>query len=87
MSKRSLEPGDLVTFLTKDYAGEIGIVSQSITRDRPGHVLSLRNGCILGVPASFQDVRPADKSSEGFAQLAYNLIKLGSRVIEAKLIV
>jgi hypothetical protein len=39
------------------------------------------------VEASLEDVKPADASSEGFAQLGYQLIKLGSHVIEQKLIV
>ena len=85
--KKSLKPGELITLLTKDCNGLIGIVSQPITEDRPGHVLIYQNGCVLGVQVSIQDVMLADKSSEGFAQLAYNLIRLASRVIEARLIV
>ena len=51
-----------------------------------GHVLVHKDGCIFGVKASIEDVVLADISSQGFAQLAYNLIKLGSHVIEQKLI-
>jgi hypothetical protein len=37
--------------------------------------------------ASIEDVEPADENYGGFAQLAYNLIKLGSHGIEQRLIV
>jgi hypothetical protein len=87
MPNPGLQPGELVKVITKPYDGLVGIVSQPIAQDQPGHVLVCKEGCIIGVQASLQDVTLADKSSEGFAQLAYNLIQLGSRVIEARLIV
>jgi hypothetical protein len=55
--------------------------------DHAGHVLVYKEGYILGIQVSLQVVLPAAHSSEGFAQLAYNLIQLGSRVIEARLLV
>lgn len=85
--QRSLNPGALVTLLTKDCHGLVGVVSQPITEDQPGHVLVLREGYLFGFQASAQDVMLADNRTEGFAQLAYNLIQLGSRVIEARLLV
>ncbi|HSK88752.1 MAG TPA: hypothetical protein VK880_10360 [Anaerolineales bacterium] len=87
MPKTSLEPGDLVIVLRGECSGMVGIVTQPITEDDPGHVLLHRQGCILGMQLSYADVAPADRDHEGFAQLAYNLIQLGSRVIEARLIV
>ena len=86
MPRGNLEMGDLVTLLVEEWKGLVGIVSQPITEDHPGHVLVHRNGCIFGVPVSLQDVIPAGQNNEGFAQLAYNLIQLGSHVIEARLI-
>jgi hypothetical protein len=87
MSQKSLEMGDLVTLLAKDWNGLVGVVSQAITKERPGHVLVYKDGCILGVKVSIQDVILADSGNQGFAQLAYQLIKLGSHVIENRLLV
>ncbi|MGD2156729.1 MAG: hypothetical protein PVG14_03085 [Anaerolineales bacterium] len=78
--------GDLIVFSSGERRGVSGIVSQPITGGEPGHVLILQMGHINGVEASFEEVIPADESYEGFAQLAYNLIKLGSHVIEKRLI-
>ena len=86
MSKRNLEIGDLVTVLHQDWQGDVGIVTHPITQDHPGHVLIHQDGSVFGVSVSLEDVTLADESSEGFAQLAYTLVKLGSHVIEARLI-
>lgn len=80
-----LQVGDLVAFRALDGGG-VGIVSRPITGEGPGHVLTLQNEFVVGVTASLQDVEPADEGNEGFAQLAYHLIKLGSHVIEEWLI-
>lgn len=85
--EKQLEIGDLVTVLLEDWKGLVGIVSQPVTEDRPGHVLVHKDGCIFGVQVTLQDVVLADRNHAGYAQLAYNLIQLGSHVIEAKLIV
>jgi hypothetical protein len=87
MPQRSLEPGDMVTLLTKDWNGLVGVVSQAITESHPGHVLVYKDGCIFGVKVSIQDIILADSSNQGFAQLAYHLIRLGSHVIEKRLLV
>ncbi|HAY83849.1 MAG TPA: hypothetical protein DCY42_02690 [Chloroflexi bacterium] len=84
---KSLQIGDLVTFLKADLAGKVGIVSRPILKNRTGHVLVHVDGTILGRDVSPDDVEPAGHSSEGFAQLGYLLIKLGSHVIEKKLLV
>jgi len=87
MSKINLEVGDLVKTLRSEWAGSVGIVTKSITEKSTGHVLLHKDGIIIGVEASLEDVEPVDESNEGFAQLGYQLIKLGSHVIEQKLIV
>jgi hypothetical protein len=87
MSQKSLELGDLVTLLAKDWNGLVGVVSQDITEEHPGHVLVHKDGCIFGVKVSIQDVILADSGNQGFAQLAYHLTKLGSHVIERRLLV
>ena len=85
--QRSLQAGDLVTLLATDWNGFVGVVSQAITEDTPGHVLVQKDSAIIGVSASIQDVILADSSNQGFAQLAYQLIKLGSHVIEKRLLI
>ena len=84
---RQYELGDLVEFRDGDRAGEIGIVSRPITSECAGHVLTLHDGYIAGEAASIDDVRAADEESTGNVQLATSLIKLGSHVIEKRLIV
>lgn len=86
MSKENLEISDIVRLTTDEWVGYVGIVSQPITEASAGHVLVYRAGSILGVSAAMDDVMPADKSTEGYAQLAYNLITLGSHVIEQGLL-
>jgi hypothetical protein len=86
MSKRDLETGDLVKILSSGWAGSVGIVSKPITEQAKGHVLVFKDGFIQGMDATLEDIELVDESSEGFAQLGYLLIKLGSHVIEQKLI-
>jgi hypothetical protein len=86
MSKSNFEIGDIVKFIAKEWADNTGIVSQPISEASPGHVLVHKDGFILGVTAARDEVVPADKSSAGYVQLAYNLIKLGSHVIEQGLL-
>jgi len=87
MSSKKFEVGDLVEVISKDWLGTVGIVSQPITEQHPGHVLIHKDGCILGRNITLGEVVLAGENSEGFAQLGYFLIKLGSHVIEKKLIV
>jgi len=82
----NLEIGDLVTILRGEWTGAVGIVTRAITGQSKGHVLVQQAGSIFGMDASVEDLEPAGESSEGFAQLGYHLIKLGSHVIEQKLI-
>lgn len=86
MARKNLEVGDLVEILSGDLTGSVGIVSKPITEQQPGHVLVHKDGFILGRDVSIEVVQDVDESSEGFAQLGYFLIKLGSHVIEKKLL-
>jgi hypothetical protein len=85
MSRGHLDMGDLVRFKTGEWEGFTGIVSRPITEETAGHVL-IHSGGILGIEATLDDVDLVDETDAGFAQLAYSLIKLGSHVIEKKLI-
>jgi len=85
MSKGNLEIGDVVRLTTGEWQGTSGVVSRPISKGAIGHVLVHKSGYILGVDASMEEVEIVDGSGEGFAQLAYNLIKLGSHVIEKTL--
>jgi hypothetical protein len=87
MSDEAYNFGTLVDFLREDRPVTTGIVSKPIHEDATGHVLIFQDGAIIGLDASMKDVRPADENSTGYAQLGYHLIKLGSLVIEQKLIV
>jgi len=87
MTQKSFEMGDLVRLQVDDWNGFVGVVSQAITVGYPGHVLVHKDGSIFGVKVSIRDVIIADSSTQGFAQLAYTLIKLGSHVIEKRLLV
>ena len=87
MPIQSADLGGLVQFPMARWGGAVGVVSQPITAGSPGHVLILQGEHLQGVPASVDDVEEADEDSAGFAQLASNLIKLGSHVLEQRLIV
>ena len=86
MAQEKLNVGDLVVLSTGEREGISGIVSRPATEGSKGHALVHLDEYILGLDFSVDDVRIADESSEGFAQLAYSLIKLGSHVIEQRLI-
>ena len=86
MAQDSYDVGDLVALTGDNWWGEKAIVSVPVAPGRTGHVLILRDGCILGIDVSHQDLSPLDRTSEGFVQLARKLIDLGSHVIEKKLI-
>ena len=83
---RDLKIGDIVKIETRETADSLGIVSKPFSESGPGHVLVMEGGYIQGMPVNIEDVIPADSTSKGFAQLAYNLIKLGSLVIEQGLL-
>lgn len=76
-----LQVGDLVAFRDGDRGG-VGVVTRAVTAQSPGHILTLHGDELVGVAATTKDVYLADESHEGFVQLAYHLIQLGSHVIE-----
>ena len=86
MSQEKFNVGDMVILSAEGWQGTSGIVSHPATEGSNGHALVLLEGHIHGIDVSINDVQLADESSEGFAQLAYNLIKLGSHVIENTLL-
>lgn len=79
--------GALVKLTAAGKTGLVGVVTEAIAKSTPGYVVFLENGHLQGMQATIEDVAPSDQSTTGFAQLAYNLIELGSHVIEKKLIV
>ena len=85
MSKKEFGLGDIVVLSTEEWQGICGVVSRPITEGSMGHVLVHHDGYILGTDVAADDVDLSDESTEGFAQLAYNLNKLSSRVIGQKL--
>ena len=87
MSDQVLVSGVLVKLTSPGKTGLVGIVTKAISQSTPGYILFLENGILQGMQATIDDVVVSDQSTAGFAQLAYNLIKLGSHVIEKKLIV
>lgn len=86
MSKKEFILGDIVVLSTEEWQGISGVVSLPITKESKGHVLIHQDGHILGVDVSGDEVDLADESNKGFSQLAHNLIKLGSHVIEKTLL-
>jgi len=86
MSKKDLKIGDLVEFLSTERTGMVGIISQPISAQKTGHVLVHIDGFLIGIDAGINEVRLVEEGREGFAQLGYLLIKLGSHVIEKKLL-
>jgi hypothetical protein len=86
MAQDTYDVGDLVALTKDSWRGEKAIVSVPVTPGRTGHVLLLRDGCILGIDVGHHNLAPLDRTSEGFVQLARKLIDLGSHVIEKKLI-
>ncbi len=67
--------------------GGVGVVTAPVTDSATGHVLTLRDGFLVGMPVDLADVTAAGEASEGFAQPACKTIRLGSSVIEQRLLV
>ena len=83
----ALQPGAMVTLRNGSRRGQAAVVSKAISEGKPGTVLILDDASLVGLDVSLEDVDRAAEDSHGFAQLAYQLIKLGSHVIEHRLIV
>lgn len=82
MATENYQVGELVTFISGKWTGFSGVVSWPVTREDPGFVLLQSEGHVAGVITSYDDIEPADKSAQGFTQLAYRLIRLSSYLIE-----
>lgn len=87
MRKKNLVINDLFKIVQGDNAGLVGIVTKSISEENVGHALIYKDNAIIGIDVAIDDIALVDQESKGFAQLGYHLIKLGSHVIEQKLIV
>lgn len=81
------EVGDLVKLAGEGAEGSPAVVSRAIGPGQPGHVLVAGVKGVEGVDVTWEQVAEADETDDGFAQLAYRMIKLGSHVIESRLIV
>jgi hypothetical protein len=86
MSQAEFRVGDLVVLLTEEWQGISAILSKPIDKGGVGHVLIHVDDNIIGVTVSRDEIALADETTQGYAQLAYNLIKLGSIVIEKALV-
>lgn len=86
MSQSIYKIGDMVVLSVADRRDVSAVVSSPIEPGRAGHVLSIKDGYLIGTDASVDEVTLVDESTQGFAQLAYKLIKLGSHVIEKTLL-
>ena len=86
MAKKSYQVGDMVVLSTDERQGQSAVVCAPAKPGKDGHVLLLSEGFIRGVSVSVEDISLAEEDARGFAQLASNLIKLGSHVIEKRII-
>jgi hypothetical protein len=86
VTQKAFKVGEMVVLTSGRWRGSTAIISQAIAPGSAGHALLHTDGHIIGVTAAASDVRLATKDTQGFAQLAYGLIKLGSHVIEQGLI-
>jgi hypothetical protein len=82
MADESYQLGELVTFVSGEWTGFAGVVSWPITKEDAGYILVNSEGRVAGIPATYEDIMPADETAKGFTQLAYQLIKLSSQLIE-----
>lgn len=86
MLQDTYKVGDMVVLSTDDWQGQSAVVCAPVKPGKDGHALVLSEGYIRGVSVSVEDITLADEGARGFAQLASNLIKLGSHVIEKRII-
>ena len=86
MSQDTYKVGDIVVLSAENWRDKSAVVSSPVDVGKAGHVLLIKDGSVIGVSASVDDVSAADEGSQGFAQLAKKLIELGSHVIEKTLL-
>ena len=82
MADENYQLGELVSFISGEWVGFAGVVSWPINKEDAGYVLVHSEGRVAGVSTSYEDIKPADETAKGFTQLAYQLIKLSSQIIE-----
>jgi hypothetical protein len=82
MADENYKQGAQVTFVSGEWAGMAGVVSWPISKEESGYVLVQSEGRVAGVLTSYEDIVLADETTKGFTQLAYQLIKLSSQLIE-----
>lgn len=75
--------GDLVVHKS---SGVFGVISSAEDSRGTGQMLTLRHGSLVGMAVDWHDIRPATDADTGAAQLAHELIRLGSHIIEKRLI-
>ncbi|HZY30261.1 MAG TPA: hypothetical protein VFF86_01335 [Candidatus Methylomirabilis sp.] len=78
------EVGDLVVYTS---SGELGVISSAGDSRGKGQMLILRRRSLVGMAVDWHDIRLATDADTGAAQLAHELIRLGSHIIEKRLIV
>jgi len=78
--------GDLVV-VHHDGEDQGAVVSKPVSPDETGQVLLYDGGVITGLEVSHEDLELADKDVGDWAQLAHTLIKLGSHIIEERLLI
>ena len=82
MSQDSCAFGDLVVVTAGEGQGRTAVVSQPISREAAGSVLFESETWITGRAVALDDVRPAGEGTRGATQLAHQLLKLSSLLIE-----
>ena len=86
MSQNTYKVGDMVVLSMDEWQGQSAVVCAPVKPGQDGHILVLSDGFLRGVSVSVEDITLAEEDARGFAQLASNLIKLGSHVIEKRII-
>ena len=81
------QTGDLVAINSADRDARAGVVAGPTSEGGNAHVLTFADGHVQGVDVGMEDIEIADESVEGWAQLAHTLIRLGSHIIEERLLV
>lgn len=82
MADENYQLGELIRIVSGEWTGFAGVVSWPISKEDGGYVLVHSEGRVAGIPATYEDIMPADETAKGFTQLAYQLIKLSSHLIE-----
>ncbi|MDO8056716.1 MAG: hypothetical protein Q6361_07635 [Candidatus Hermodarchaeota archaeon] len=82
MVNENFQVGELVKITNGEWKGFTGVVSWPVSKQDKGYVLVQSDGKVAGVLTSHDEIEPTDRSAQGFTQLAYQLIRLSSYLIE-----